>query len=45
MTIEQLFIDGKPLTLGGKLGRGGEGEVFRVNHDNTKAIKIYKKEL
>jgi DNA-binding helix-hairpin-helix protein with protein kinase domain len=36
-----LQIDGRSVTLGEMIGRGGEGEVFRVEGAPDKAIKCY----
>ena len=41
MTHPHLFVDGKPLPIGKLIGKGGEGEVFLVADDATRAIKIY----
>ena len=41
MTYPQLFVDGKPVPVGKRIGKGGEGEVFIVANDPTRAIKIY----
>ena len=41
MTYPQLFVDGKPVPIGKRIGKGGEGEVFIVANDPTRAIKIY----
>jgi DNA-binding helix-hairpin-helix protein with protein kinase domain len=39
----QLYLDGKPLRLGKRLGKGGEGEVFALAEVEGHAIKIYAK--
>ena len=39
----QLFLDGKPVRLGKRLGKGGEGEVFALTDMDGHAIKIYAK--
>lgn len=33
--------DGSPITLGDRIGRGGEGEVYAIANDNSHAVKIY----
>lgn len=38
---EALLIDGRPLRLGRRIGRGGEGEVFAVAGDPDHAAKLY----
>jgi DNA-binding helix-hairpin-helix protein with protein kinase domain len=41
MSAPQLFLDGKPLKLGDRIGRGGEGEVFVLADDPSRAVKFY----
>lgn len=41
MTSPQLFVEGKPVRLGSRIGKGGEGEVFALADDDARAIKIY----
>jgi DNA-binding helix-hairpin-helix protein with protein kinase domain len=41
MTHPHLFVDGKPLPLGKRIGKGGEGEVYIVANDTNRAIKVY----
>ena len=41
MTHPHLFVDGKPVPIGKRIGKGGEGEVFIVANDATRAIKVY----
>ena len=41
MTKDQYFLDGKSLSLGKKIGRGGEGEVYLASNDPRVAVKIY----
>lgn len=36
--------EGRPLRLGARLGRGGEGEVFAVAKDPALAVKLYDRE-
>ncbi len=41
MTPPTLLVDGKPLPLGKRIGKGGEGEVFLLADDLKRAAKIY----
>jgi DNA-binding helix-hairpin-helix protein with protein kinase domain len=41
MTVPQLFVDGKPLPIGKCIGKGGEGEVYQVSGDESRAVKFY----
>jgi len=41
MIPPQLFVDGKLVRLGERLGKGGEGEVFALADGSGRAIKIY----
>jgi DNA-binding helix-hairpin-helix protein with protein kinase domain len=41
MTHPHLLVDGKPLPIGKRIGKGGEGEVYIVANDSNRAIKIY----
>ena len=41
MTIGDLFVEKRPLMLGRRIGRGGEGDVFELQDDVGSAIKIY----
>ena len=41
MTLQPLFIDGKPLRLGQRIGKGGEGEVFALADEPSRAVKLY----
>ena len=45
MTHQPVKIDGRPLALGKRIGKGGEGEVFAIESKPDSAIKIYKDEL
>jgi DNA-binding helix-hairpin-helix protein with protein kinase domain len=36
-----LRLEGRPLRLAERLGRGGEGEVFALADDATRAVKLY----
>lgn len=42
---QAIKIDGRPLALGKRIGKGGEGEVFAVDSRPDSAVKIYKDEL
>lgn len=37
----KLFVDGKQLPIGNRIGKGGEGEVFAVNDGSLRAVKRY----
>jgi DNA-binding helix-hairpin-helix protein with protein kinase domain len=41
MIPPQLFVDGKLVRLGERVGKGGEGEVFALADGSGRAIKIY----
>jgi DNA-binding helix-hairpin-helix protein with protein kinase domain len=41
MIPPQLFVDGKLVRLGDRIGKGGEGEVFALADGSGRAIKIY----
>lgn len=41
MNAPALFLDGKPIRLGERIGRGGEGEVFVLSDDPNRAVKVY----
>lgn len=41
MSTAPLYIDQRPVLLGPRIGRGGEGEVYRVDGDHQHALKIY----
>ena len=41
MIPPQLFVDGKLVRLGERLGKGGEGEVFALADGSSRAIKLY----
>ena len=41
MTLPQLFVDGKPVLVGHRIGKGGEGEVYVLADDTSRAIKFY----
>ena len=42
---QAIKIDGRPLALGKRIGKGGEGEVFAIDSRPDSAVKIYKDEL
>lgn len=39
-----LFLGGKPLQVGKRIGRGGEGEVYLLAGNPKRALKVYKEE-
>lgn len=39
--MNAVYVAGQPVQLGARLGKGGEGEVFRLADDPTKAVKLY----
>jgi len=41
MTSPTLFVDGVSVQLGKRIGRGGEGEVFALENDLDRVLKIY----
>lgn len=41
MTSTELYVNSKPVRLGSRVGKGGEGEVFALSDDSSLAIKIY----
>jgi DNA-binding helix-hairpin-helix protein with protein kinase domain len=41
MTVNDLFVEKRPLRIGRRIGRGGEGDVFELQDDVASAIKIY----
>ncbi len=41
MSTPAVLIDQRRLLLGRRLGKGGEGEVFSLEHDEAHAVKIY----
>ena len=41
MSVPQLFVDGKVVSIGQRIGKGGEGEVYALANDPTRAIKFY----
>lgn len=45
MTAKSILVDGQELTLGKRIGRGGEGEVFLLATGASRAVKIYRPDL
>lgn len=43
MNAPVIHIGGKPAALGRRIGKGGEGEVYLLSTDATKAVKVYFK--
>ena len=41
MTASALFVDGRAIHLGPRIGKGGEGEVFALASDPSLAVKVY----
>jgi DNA-binding helix-hairpin-helix protein with protein kinase domain len=41
MTPPSLIVDGVNVQLGKRIGRGGEGEVFALENDLDRALKVY----
>jgi DNA-binding helix-hairpin-helix protein with protein kinase domain len=41
MSPSAFFIDNRPISLGKKIGKGGEGEVFVLGDDPSHAVKLY----
>lgn len=41
MTAPTLYVDGKSVRLGKRIGRGGEGEVFALENDLDRVLKLY----
>jgi len=41
MIPPQLFVDGKLVRPGERIGKGGEGEVFALADGSGRAVKIY----
>lgn len=44
MSTPDLFVGGKRLELGKRVGRGGEGDVYLLAGDSKKVVKVYKNE-
>lgn len=43
MNAPLIHIGGRPVALGKRIGKGGEGEVYLIASDPAKAIKVYFK--
>src|SRR4051794_29364435 len=41
MTTPDLYVGGRRLDLGERIGRGGEGEVYRLAGEPKSAVKVY----
>jgi DNA-binding helix-hairpin-helix protein with protein kinase domain len=41
MTSLTMYVDGESVRLGKRIGRGGEGEVFALENDLERVLKIY----
>ena len=41
MNAPVLFAEGRPLRLGKRLGKGGEGEVYALEDRGDQALKVY----
>ena len=41
MNLQDIYVDRQRVTLGNRIGRGGEGEVFALASDKSRAIKLY----
>jgi DNA-binding helix-hairpin-helix protein with protein kinase domain len=41
MTVTEVVIAGKPHRLGRRIGKGGEGEIFVLSDDPSRAVKVY----
>jgi DNA-binding helix-hairpin-helix protein with protein kinase domain len=39
--MNSIVVAGRPVQLGARLGKGGEGEVFVLANDPTRAVKLY----
>ena len=39
--LPQLYVEGQPVQLGKRIGKGGEGEVYTIEDRNGLAIKYY----
>lgn len=37
-----LLVDGRPLRVGKRIGRGGEGDVYQLDDHSGQALKVYK---
>lgn len=43
MSTPRLYVDGKLVRLGKRIGRGGEGDVYALDDSAGHALKIYKR--
>ena len=41
MSVRAILIDQRRVRLGPRLGKGGEGEVYSIEHDESHAVKLY----
>lgn len=41
MTVSDLFVDGAPVRVGARIGKGGEGEVYALADHPARALKFY----
>lgn len=41
MKLPELVVEGKPLQLGKRIGRGGEGDVYLIADGSNRAVKFY----
>lgn len=41
MKLPQLVVNGKPIPLGKRIGRGGEGDVYTIADGSNRAVKFY----
>ncbi|QCE32621.1 hypothetical protein FAI41_02965 [Acetobacteraceae bacterium] len=42
MKPAHFYLNGHPITLGAKLGSGGEGDVYEIQESSSLAVKLYK---
>ena len=41
MITDDVFVEKRPVKVGRRIGRGGEGDVYELQHDSASAVKIY----
>ncbi len=41
MSLQEVYLDRQRLTLGRLVGKGGEGEVYALANDSSRAVKLY----
>jgi DNA-binding helix-hairpin-helix protein with protein kinase domain len=41
MNLKKVVIDGRAHVLGGRIGKGGEGEIFTLQDESSLALKVY----